>query len=153
MTIAPAIIAAAVSLVVSVMTAVLTPAVTSLRIRREAISARFDAAIEALLLVQAARQAPRSIDRRYHTGTDEEYRLFTIQMTENSILKFIEKTTAARSALAAISNYVPEVREWITSEWELTDEREPRQRQIIQGGRRQALRTERLFRQSKPPET
>jgi hypothetical protein len=149
MTLAPAIIAAAVSLVVSVLTVFLTPAVTSLRVRREAINTKFDAAIEALLLVQAARHAPMTMQRGSYQGTDEEYRLFTLKMAENSLSQFIEQTTRARSALAAISNYVPEAREWITSGWELTQEREPEQREIIEENRTRALKTERLFRQSK----
>ena len=148
-TLVPAIIAAAVSLLVSVLAAFLTPAVTSLRARRESINKKFDAAIEALLLVQAARHTPMHIQRNYHPGTDEEHRLFTVQMAENSISEFIEQTTRARYALAAISNYVPEVREWITGGWELTQELEPRQRQIIEESRARALKSERLFRQSK----
>lgn len=149
MTLVPAIIAAAVSLVVSVLTAFLTPAVTSLRVRREAINAKFDAAIDALRLAQAARNAPRSMQRGFYPGTDEEYRLFTLKMAENSISRFIEQTAHARAALAAISNYVPEAREWITGEWELKEEREPEQRKIIEENRARALKTERLFRQSK----
>src|SRR3954454_17848777 len=50
----PAIIAASVALVV----AVLTPLVTSLRTRRQAIHDRFDAALAALLMAQAARHTP-----------------------------------------------------------------------------------------------
>lgn len=150
MTLAPAIIAAAVSLVVSVLTAFLTPAVTSLRVRREEVNTKFDAAIEALLLVQAARQTATGMQRGSYPGTDEEYQLFILKMAENSISQFVEQTRQARFALAAISDYVPEAREWITSGWELTtQEREPEQRKIIEENRTGALKTERLFRQSK----
>ena len=146
-TIVPAIIAASVSLVVSVVAAVLTPAVTSLRDRREAINMKFDAALQSLLLAQAARHIPSSIQRHYHRGDDEEFRLFTVRMSENSILRFIAETTQARAALAAISPYVPEAREWIKGRWELTEEQEPHQREVIERCRASALKSERLFRQ------
>lgn len=148
MTLAPAIIAASVSLVISVLTAFLTPAVTSLRTRRESVNKKFDTAVDSLLLVQAARQAARSSARSYHSGNDEEYRLFNVQLSEKSITEFIDQTTQARYALAAVSIYVPEAREWITAGWELTQELEPRQRQIIEKSRGRAVKSERLFRQS-----
>jgi hypothetical protein len=149
-TLAPAIIAAAVALVVSVVTAVLTPAVTSLRARREAISAKFDAALEALIHVQASRHIPKYSAPSYYPGTKEEYRDCTVKMAETSISHFIEQTVQAQATLASISRYVPEVRDWITSGWELAEEREPGQRQLIEERRLKAVRTERLFRASKP---
>jgi dsRNA-specific ribonuclease len=97
-TIAPAIIAAAVALVV----AVLTPTVTSLRARRQAINDKFDEAIAALLLVQGARHIATSIARHYHPGTDQEYRAFTVKTAEDSISEFIKKTADARDTLAAL---------------------------------------------------
>lgn len=136
MTLAPAIIAASVALVV----AVLTPAVASLRARRQAINEKFDAAISALLMVQATRHVATGIDRQYHPGDDEEFRRFTVRMAEESISDFIAQTTAARAALAAISRYVPEVREWVTTAWELTEEREPEQRGVIELRRAPALK-------------
>lgn len=147
MTVAPAIIAASVALVV----AVLTPAVTSLRARREAINAKFDVALSSLLLVQAARHVATSINREYHPGTDQEYSLFTVRMAENSISYFVDQTVEARTALAAISRYVPETRDWVTSGWELTEERELEQRRLVEPHRAPALKTERLIRQSKSP--
>jgi hypothetical protein len=147
MTLAPAVIAASVALIV----AVLTPAAASLRARRQAINEKFDAAISALLMVQATRHVATGIQRRYHPGDDKEYRRFTVRMAEESISEFIAQTAAARAALASISRYVPEVREWVTTAWELTEEREPEQRRLIELRRASALRTERLLRQSLPP--
>lgn len=142
----PAIVAASVALIV----AVLTPAATSLRARRQEVDQKFDAAISALLLVQATRHIASSIARQYHPGTDGEYRTFIVSMSESSITKFIEQTGNARAALAALSPYVPEVRQWITSGWELTEEREPEQRRIIEAGRPAAVKSERLFRRRRP---
>lgn len=147
MSITSATIAASVALIV----AVLTPSVTSLRARREAISAKFDAAVSALLLVQAARHIATRIDRKYYPGTDEEYQQFNLKMAENSLSNFVEETVAARGVLADISRYVPEVRVWITDGWELTEERELEQRRLIETRRAPALKSERLFRQTKVP--
>lgn len=145
MALVSAIIAASVALIV----AVLTPAVTSLRARREAINGQFDAAVSALLLVQAARHIATGIDRKYHPGTDDEYREFKLKMVEDSISNFVQQTVAAREVLADLSRHVPEVRGWITSGWELTEQREPEQRQLLEERRAPALNTERLFRQSR----
>lgn len=147
MAIVSAIIAASVALVV----AVLTPAVTFLRARREAINAKFDAAVAALLLVQAARHIATGIDRSYYPGTDEEYQRFKLKTSEASISNFVDQTVAARGALADLSRYVPEVRAWITSGWELAEERELEQRRLVEERRKSAMKTERLFRQSKTP--
>jgi succinate dehydrogenase hydrophobic anchor subunit len=62
--ISAAVIAASVAIIV----AFLTPAVTSLRARRQAINDKFDAAIAALLLVQAARHAASGTVDAIHTG-------------------------------------------------------------------------------------
>jgi hypothetical protein len=141
---ATAIIAGAVALVV----AVLTPAVTSLRARRQEIDRLFDEAINALLLVQAARHISTGIDRRYHPGADEQFHDFLVRMSENSIEYFITETRRARGALVAVSMYVPEARGWVLSGWELTEEREDEQRHVIDARRHDALRSERLLRQS-----
>lgn len=91
------------------------------------------------------------VRREYHKDTDEEYRQFTVKMAEDSITYFIDQTVAARAALADLSRYVPEVRDWITSGWKLTEEREPEQRRLVEQRRAPALKTERLLRQSKAP--
>lgn len=149
---AVSIVAALIAASVAVVVAVLTPAISSLRARREAIDAKFDAAIASLLLVQAARYIEMNIDRSYHPGTDEEHRLYRVTMAESSISRFVYQHVEARTALAAISRYVPEVREWITSDWELTQEYEPEQRRLVEASRTSALKTERLLRQSRHPE-
>lgn len=144
-TLAPAIIAAAVALVV----AVLTPAVTSLRGRRQAIDLLFDQAIAALLLAQAARQISTGIARSYHPGSDEQYERFQVAMVEDSITHFVHQMRLARAALVTISRYVPETREWVSGGWELAEEREPEQRRVIESRRAAAKKSERLFRQSR----
>lgn len=140
--IVPAVIAASVAIVA----AVLTPALSDLQRRRSDLHSRFDRAIASLLTVQAARHIASSITRGYHPGTDAEYRLFNVSMAENSIRGFVAETVKAREALSHLAQYVPEVRQWITTGWELTEENEPAQRATIERRRRDAIRSERLFR-------
>lgn len=140
--ITPAIISASVAIVV----AVLAPAFTALQRRRDDVHARFDEALAALLTVQAARHIATGIARRYHPGNEDEYRRFQLVMSEDSIRHFVLQTVAAREALSKIAAYVPEARGWITAGWELTEEKEPEQRDLIERRRAQAVRTERLFR-------
>lgn len=139
----PAIIAASVAVVVSV----LTPSVTSLRARRQAINERFDAGLAALLLVQAARWSPTSMSERPTDATDAEYRAFNVRVREKGIEHYIEKTADAKAALAALAQYVPEVRDQITREWELREADEPELRAAVERRRVETLQSERLFRQ------
>lgn len=145
MPVVSALIAASVALVV----AGVTPAFSSLRARREGINQKFDEAISSLLLVQAARHIETNIERSYHPGTKEEHRQFELAMAEHAISRFVNQHVEARTALAAISRYVPEVRDWIIGGWELTQELEPEQRQIVEDRRSAALKSERLLRQSR----
>lgn len=142
MELATAVIAATVALVV----AILTPSLASLRQRRDALHGKFDDAIAAILRVQAARHIASSIDRRYHPGNDEEYRVFVLSMAETSINRFVEETAAARAALAEIASYVPEVGDWIQSGWELSEQNAPDQQRAIEAHRSSAVRSLRLIR-------
>jgi hypothetical protein len=141
--ISAAIIAASVAIIV----AFLTPAVTSLRARRQAISDRFDAATAALLMVQAARQAASGMTQRPAGWTDEEHRAFNVRMHERSVEYYLDKTAEAKAALAALQEYVPEVRPQITGSWELREDGEPALKAAIERRRPTALKSERLFRQ------
>ncbi len=123
MELATAVIAATVALVV----AILTPSLESLRQRRDALHGKFDNAIAAIFRVQAARHIASSIDRRFHSGNDEEYRLFALSMAEKSINRFVEESAAARPALAETASYVSEVGDWIRSGWELSEQNAPDQ--------------------------
>ena len=138
----PVIVSASVALIVSV----LTPAFTALQGRRDEIHAKFDRALSSLLTVQVARHIVTSIARSYHPGDDEQYRRFNVSMAEDSIRRFVEQTVRAREALSELAAYVPEVREWIAAGWELTEEREPEQRQQIELRRADAVKQERLIR-------
>ena len=115
----PAIITASVALVASVLTAVITPAVTALRARRQAINDRFDAALAALLVVQAARHTPNSANA-IPWFTAEDQQAVNQRLAEKGLHYFIDKTAEAKVAFAAVQAFVPEVRAQITSGWELT---------------------------------
>jgi succinate dehydrogenase hydrophobic anchor subunit len=145
--ISAAIITASVAFIVGVVAAVLTPAATSLRARRQAIQDKFDAAIAALLLVQAARHAASGMAQRPAGWTDEEHREFNFRMHERSITYYLDKTAEAKAALAALQEYVPEVRPQITGSWELREADEPALKAAIEKRRGAALRSERVFRQ------
>ncbi|MFT4214231.1 MAG: hypothetical protein QM622_05585 [Microbacterium sp.] len=138
----PVVVSASVALIVSV----LTPAFTALQRRRDEIHAKFDRAQSSLLTVQAARHIATSIARNYYPDDDEQYRRFSASMAEDSIRRFVEPTVQARESLSELAAYVPEVREWITAGWELTEEREPEQRQQIELRRADAVNRERLIR-------
>ena len=138
----PVVVSASVAIVV----AILTPAFVDLQRRRSLINDRFDCALSALLRVQASRHIANSIDQKYHPGTDEEWRAFNVRMTERTILTFVDETVSARNALVAIETYVPEVRSWVTSGWELQQGAEASQREVIQQARNSAVTSERLFR-------
>lgn len=140
--ISPAIIAASVALVV----AFLTPTVTSLRARRQAVHDKFDAAVSALLLVQAARHTPTGMASTPSGWTPEEHRALNLRMNEKGIEFFVECTADAKVALSAIAPYVPEVRDYITSKWELLEDEEPELRTKIEARREAAIKAERLFR-------
>ncbi len=71
-------------------------------------------------------------------------------MYERSIEFFVEKMADARVALTAIEQYVPGIREKLTSAWELTEEDEPALRAAIEARRAPAIKSERLFRQRRP---
>lgn len=141
-----AITAAAVALVV----AILTPAMSSLRQRRDAVHAKFDNAVAAILRVQAARHIPSNIDHHYYPGDVTQHRAFVISVVEASINRFVEETTAARAALADIASYVPEIGDWIQSEWELSEENAQDQRRAIEARRSSAVRSVRLFQSRRP---
>lgn len=140
--ISAAIIAASVALVV----AFLTPTVTSLRTRRQAVHDKFDAALSALLLVQAARHTPTGMAQTPSGWTSEEHRALNRRMNEKGIEFFVEKSADAKVALAAIAPYVPEVRDYITSKWELREDEEPELRSKIESRRAAAVKAERLLR-------
>lgn len=115
--IVPALITATATLAVALLGAVvafvaayLSPSVASLRTRRQQVDFYFDTAASALLVVQGARHMAQSIDRRYHRGTDEEYRRFNVQLAEREIERYVDAMAAARASLAAVRPYCPEVR-------------------------------------------
>lgn len=144
--IAPAVIAASIAITV----AFLTPAATSLRTRRAAINDKFDAALAALLLAQVARYSPRGMNDRPAGWTAEQHQVFNQRMSEKGVEHFIERTAEAKAALAAIEQYVPELRERLTRDWELLEADEPVLRAAIEARRPAAAHSERLFRQRKP---
>jgi hypothetical protein len=145
--ISAAVIAASVALVV----AFLTPTVTSLRARRQAIHDRFDAAVSALLLVQAARWSPTGMRQTPAGWTPEEHRALNLRMNEKGVEFFVQCTADAKVALSAIAPYVPEIRDDITSKWELFEEEEPALRAKIEVRRSAAVRGERLLRARRSP--
>ncbi len=144
--ISAAIIAASVALVV----AFLTPTVTSLRARRQAVHDKFDAALSALLLVQASRHTPTGMAQTPTGWTPEEHRALNLRMNEKGIEFFVESTADAKVALSAIAPYVPEVRDYITSKWELLENEEPDRRAKIEARREAAVSTERLLLPRRP---
>jgi hypothetical protein len=79
--ISPAIIAASVAIVV----AFPTPAVTSLRARRQAIDDKLDAALAALVLVQAARHTPTGMGLAPSGWTGQQHSAFNLRMHERGI--------------------------------------------------------------------
>ena len=93
-----AVLAAAVAVIV----AFLTPALTSLRARRDAVSAKFDAALAALLLVQAARHYPTGMHYTRSDGLAHDNHALDQRLAEQCIEFFVESTAAAKSALVAI---------------------------------------------------
>lgn len=124
-----------------------------MRTRRQTVDAAFDAAVHALLLVQASRHISTGLERQLHPGPDQRFEDFRARMTEDSIEYFVAQMRHARASLVAITRYVPEARNWVLSGWELTEEREPEQRRVIEARRAAALQSERLFRASKVPMT
>jgi hypothetical protein len=141
--ISAAIITASVALVV----AFLTPTVTSLRARRQAVHDKFDSALAALLLVQAARHTPTGMQQTPAGWTPDEHRALDLRMNEKGIEFFVKSTAAAKVALVAIEQYVPEIRGRLTSGWELAEADEPAFRQAIEQRREAAVKAERLFQQ------
>ncbi len=144
-----AIITASVAVLVAIVAAVLTPAVTSLRARRQNIHDKFDAATAALLLVQAARHTPTGMVLPPGGRTPDEHRALNLRMNEKGIEFFVATTADAKVALAAIAHYVPPVRDQLTSGWELAEADEPALRKAIEDRRASAVTAERLFRQRK----
>jgi hypothetical protein len=148
-----AIISASVALVVAILTPTVTSAVASLRARRQAVDDKFDAAITALLRVQAARHFAADtpgVGVRAKWPQDAQAS-FHIELQQRGITHYIERTVEAREALAALDRYVPEIRPAITNDWELREQEEPRLGFAIESRRREALKSERLFRQRRPP--
>ncbi|GAA1390256.1 hypothetical protein GCM10009613_30550 [Pseudonocardia kongjuensis] len=144
--ISAAIIAASVALVV----AFLTPTVTSLRARRQAVHDKFDAALSALLLVQASRQRPQGLKATPAGWTPQEHRALNLRTAESGFEFHIKCTADAKVALAAIAPYVPEVRDYITSKWELREDEEPELRTKVDARRAAAVKSERLFLARRP---
>ncbi len=141
-----AILAAAVAVIV----AFLTPAVTSLRARRDAVSAKFDTALAALLLVQAARNYPTGMHHTRSDGSVHDNRALDQRLAEQCIEFFVSSTAAAKTALVAIEQYVPEIRGQLLSGWELPEAEEPVLRKMIEDRRAAAVNAERLFRRRRP---
>jgi hypothetical protein len=148
--ISAAVITASVALLVGVVAAVVTPATTSLRARRQAVHDKFDAALAANLLVQAARWSPTGMRESPAGRTPEEHRALDLRMNEKGIEFFVERMADAKVALVAIAEHVPEIRERLTTGWELTEADEPVLGAAIEKRRPAAVKAERLFRQRKP---
>jgi len=67
------------------------------------------------------------------------------RLNEKGIEYYVERTAEAKAALTAPDKYVPEVRERITSGWELREDDEPSLRRAIEQRRSDALKAKRLF--------
>lgn len=145
----PAIIAASVALVV----AVLTPAITSLRARRQAIADLFDSAVSALLLAQTSRHYPSGGLPPSQTASwgDQETRQFFIRMGQAGVERWLQNQEDARVALARLEPFIPEIRQEITQGWEIREDQEPTIRNLIDARRPQAIKSERLFRLRRAP--
>jgi len=146
-----AVITASGALLLGVVAAVVTPAITSLRARRQAVHDKFDLAIAAMLLVQAARWSPTGMREAPAGRTPEEHRALDLWMNEKGIDFFVEKTAEAKVALVAIAQHVPEIRERLTSGWKLTEADEPVLLEAIEKRRKPAVEAERLFSQRRSP--
>ena len=103
-----------------------------------------------LAQADAARRSPSGMRERPAGWTEDEHRAFNVHMNEKGIEYYVEKTAEAKAALTALDKYVPEVRERITSSWELREDDEPALRRAIERRGSAALKAERLFRQRRP---
>lgn len=143
------LVAAIISAAVAITVAFLTPVFHSWRQRRDTVSAKFDAAVGALLLVQIARYYASGVTDGVHPGTDAERSDFKRRVVEQGLSRFIDLTNAARASLADIAPYVPEAHGWITSGWEISETDAPGMRDVIDKARPAAIKTERLLRRRK----
>ena len=137
-----AIIAACVALVV----AVLSPALESLRSRRQAIADKFDEAVAALLVSQTARHYPTNPGAVGASWESEEFRQYSVRMQQTGLEYFWRKQEEARAALARLEPFVPELRRELTSQWEIPEERELNIRAMLAGRREEAIKSEKLLR-------
>ncbi len=140
------IVTAIISAMVAIVVAVLAPALQSRQQRRDAVHAKFDAAIAALLVVQAARHYPSDIPGVHYPGTDAQRADYLRTTVERNVTRFMDLTAEAKTALAEIAQYVPLAREWITSQWEIREDAEPAMRATIERARAAAVKTERFLR-------
>lgn len=112
----------------------------------------FDSAASALLTAQAS--------RRYATGpgfptenwTKDEQRQFFVQLQQRGITRFVQAQEDARVALAKLEPYIPAIRGEVVEEWELRESRVSAVRDLIEARRRQAIKSERLFRLRRAPD-
>lgn len=140
------IVTAIISAMVAIVVAVLTPALQSRQQRRDAVHAKFDAAIAALLVVQGARHYPSDIPGVHYPGTDAQRAEYLRTTVERNVTRFMDLTAEAKTALAEIAQYVPKAHEWITAQWEIREDAEPAMRGAIERERSKAVKAERFLR-------
>jgi len=143
------IVAAVISAAVAIVVAFLSPVFQSRRQRRDAVNAKFDTALGSLLTVQAARHFASGMSGVPYPGSTDQRAEFERQTAERGITTFIDLTGEAKSALADVAPYVSQARDWVTSGWEIREDKEPEMREIIERARAAAIKTERLFRSRK----
>lgn len=143
----PAIIAASVAIVV----AVLTPALTSWRVRRQAVADLFDDAVAALLLAQTSRHHPSGAPAHMPHWTEKDRREFSVRVEQSGVERWIQAQERARAALARLETFVPEIRQEVSGGWEIREEQEPVIRDLLEARRARAIKSERLFRLRSAP--
>ncbi|WP_193069923.1 hypothetical protein [Brevibacterium aurantiacum] len=147
--ISPAVVSA--SAVVIVM--VLTPMVTSHRRRRDSVNDKLDAAVASLHKVNAGRFSNQDIASGTYIGTEAQRLQFKVEIQEESLRRYIAAVNDARSKLAEIANYVPGVAGRLNENWEITEAEVSSLIAQIEGGRTSAVRSERMIRRRKYPDS
>ena len=147
-----AVVAATISASVALVVTVLTPALISLRARRQAVADLFDNAIAALLIAQSARHYPAG-GPHFETvdWTADEKQRFLVQLQQTGIARWLQTQEEARVALARLEPFVPELRHEITQGWEIREDQEPRIRDMIERRKAEAVASERLFSPRRAP--
>jgi hypothetical protein len=72
-------------------------------------------------------------------------------MQQRGVEYFMERMTETKAVLAALEPYVPEIRDALTRQWEISEEQMPVMRAMIESRRREAIKSERLLGVRRPP--